>query len=87
MEPTKVIIKPLVTEKSTWHTETQNQYVFQVDHFLDVFILLSEDGHPGFLQFDPGVLHLKQRTPALLVGQGRLPEALLRQVSCQLQGP
>ena len=31
MEATHVIIKPLVTEKTTWHTDTNNAYAFQVD--------------------------------------------------------
>ena len=31
MEATHVIIKPLVTEKTTWHTDTHNAYAFQVD--------------------------------------------------------
>jgi large subunit ribosomal protein L23 len=31
MEPTTVIKKPLVTEKSAWETETRNRYSFEVD--------------------------------------------------------
>ncbi len=31
MEPTTVIKKPLVTEKSAWETEARNRYSFEVD--------------------------------------------------------
>lgn len=31
MEPTTVIKRPLVTEKSTWETESRNRYTFEVD--------------------------------------------------------
>ena len=30
MEPTQIIIKPLVTEKGTWEAQTHNRYPFQV---------------------------------------------------------
>jgi large subunit ribosomal protein L23 len=30
MEPTQIIIKPLVTEKGTWESEVRNRYAFQV---------------------------------------------------------
>jgi len=31
MEPTTVIKKPLVTEKSAWEVESRNRYSFEVD--------------------------------------------------------
>ena len=31
MEPTTVIKKPLITEKSAWETESRNRYSFEVD--------------------------------------------------------
>ena len=31
MEPTTVIKKPLITEKSTWEGESRNRYSFEVD--------------------------------------------------------
>jgi len=30
MKPTQIIIKPLVTEKSTWEAEARNRYTFEV---------------------------------------------------------
>ena len=30
MEPTQVILKPLVTEKGTWEAEARNRYAFHV---------------------------------------------------------
>lgn len=30
MEPTQIIIKPLVTEKGTWEAEARNRYAFRV---------------------------------------------------------
>ena len=30
MEPTQVIIKPLITEKSAWEAEARNRYSFQI---------------------------------------------------------
>ncbi|MFA9479020.1 50S ribosomal protein L23 [Phycisphaerales bacterium AB-hyl4] len=31
MEPTQIIKKPLITEKSTWESERHNRYAFLVD--------------------------------------------------------
>ena len=31
MEPTTIIKKPLITEKSAWEVESRNRYSFQVD--------------------------------------------------------
>jgi large subunit ribosomal protein L23 len=30
MTPTQIILKPLVTEKSTWESEARNRYAFRV---------------------------------------------------------
>ncbi|MDH3582796.1 MAG: 50S ribosomal protein L23 [Phycisphaerae bacterium] len=30
MEPTQIIVKPLVTEKSNWESEARNRYSFEV---------------------------------------------------------
>ena len=30
-EPTKIVRKPLITEKSTWEGERHNRYAFEVD--------------------------------------------------------
>lgn len=30
MEPTQIIIKPLITEKSSWESEMRNRYSFEV---------------------------------------------------------
>jgi large subunit ribosomal protein L23 len=31
MEPTQIILKPLITEKSAWQGERHNRYAFKVD--------------------------------------------------------
>ncbi len=35
MEPTQVIIRPLVTEKGTWEAQARNRYAFQVHNEAD----------------------------------------------------
>ena len=30
MEPTKIVLKPLVTEKTTWESEAKNRFSFEV---------------------------------------------------------